>query len=137
MAKKKQVKTDEDTLYSNNICLPAKDNKISESRVQAQLASAPAPNDRRRSGYPHAFMNKGGLILRRQSTDSTSYYEYPVMQNGPGYDFDSKPKQNPGPYRGVVNQNKDYRATICHNGVVQNGENFPNLGDFHVCNKTK
>lgn len=82
-------------------------------------------------------MNHGDILLRRESTDSTSYYEYPVMQNGPGYDFDAKPKQNPGPYRGIVNQNKDYRGTICHNGVVKDGEHIPNAGRFHLCKKNR
>ncbi|POS72406.1 hypothetical protein DHEL01_v209200 [Diaporthe helianthi] len=137
MAKKTQVKKNDDTLYSKNQCLPDKDNKISESRVRSQLTRAPEPNDRRKSGYPHPYMNLNGVILRRESTDSTSYYEYPVTQKGADYDFDCKPKQNPGAYRGIVNQNKDYRGTLCHNGEVRKGVNYPNSGDFHLCKKDK
>lgn len=77
----------------------------------------------------------GKIIPRRENTVSTSYYEYPITQTEPGYAFDSKPKADPGPYRGIVNQKKDYRATICHDGEIKDGKTYPNRGFFHLCKK--
>ncbi|KAF8850065.1 hypothetical protein BDZ45DRAFT_208989 [Acephala macrosclerotiorum] len=127
-------------LVAKNVAHTSKGNRISEPLVKSQLESAPGPNDKTKSGYPHKYQDFGSLIPRRPErsdsmestatcTTTTSYREYPVFQNGNSYNYNSKPKDNPGPFRGITNQNGNYRATICHDGAGTN----PNAGNFHLC----
>ncbi|KAM0424500.1 hypothetical protein ACHAPT_010214 [Fusarium lateritium] len=117
------------TLVSHNAVLT--DNTISERRVLDQVQEAPKPEDKGKSGYPHQYHDMGGLFRTRTNSSTTAYYEYPVTQSGPPYDFASKPKDNPGPYRAVTNQNQTYKGTMCHDGDAE--KNNANAGFFHLC----
>ena len=109
--------------------MPKKDNWISENSVVRQLTKAPGPDDKTKSGYPHRYENKDQLFKTRSNSSSTSYREYPVMQDNKDYRFDSKPKDNPGPYRAVTNQRKTYKGTVSHDGDAKTKN--PNVGFFH------
>ncbi|OCL05609.1 hypothetical protein AOQ84DRAFT_413204 [Glonium stellatum] len=147
------------TLFSRNAALA--DKTISLNSVRTQLSTAPAPTDKGKSGYPHEYRNLDNLIpmpkaankaksgypheyygpkeTPRERTTSTAssvdsttnLYEYPVQQSGTGYNFDSKPKDDPGPFRAIANQNKKYKGTICHDGDKDTRN--PNAGSFHLC----
>lgn len=119
------------TLISKNQVLT--NNKISQNSVLEQLSKAPAPTDKGKSGYPHKYQNIDKLFRTRRNSSTTNYYEYPVQQLGTGYNFGSKPKDDPGPYRGITNQNKTYKGTICHDGDKKT--NNANAGHFHLCKK--
>ncbi|KAI1082081.1 hypothetical protein F5B20DRAFT_578851 [Whalleya microplaca] len=129
MGKKTKDKKAEPMLISHNTVLT--NNKISETRVLDQLSRAPDPKDKGKSGYPHEYLNHESLIPKRPNSASTSYYEYPVTQKGGDYNFASKPKEEPGPYRGITNQDKTYKGTICHEGNKDTGN--ANHGKFHLC----
>lgn len=113
-------------LVSENKAL--KKNEISQNSVVDQISKAPEPLDKGKSGYPHQYHNRDELFRTRTNSSTKEYYEYPVQQSGSGYNFNSKPKDDPGPYRGITNQNKTYKGTICHDGDEKN----PNTGFFHL-----
>lgn len=112
-------------------------NKIRQDTVDAQLAKAPGPNEKGKSGYPHRYENKDRdeegrpLFRARTNSSSTSYREYPVRASGKDYNYGSKPKDRPGPYRAVTNQNKTLKGVICHDGSPGNVAG----GTFHRCTK--
>jgi len=114
-------------------------NKISKATVAAQLANAPGPDEKTKSGYPHRYENKerddaGQPLFRiRTNSSTTSYREYPVLQSGDGYNYKKKPKDRPGPFRAVTNQNKTFKGTICHDGEPGNVAG----GTFHRCKDFK
>ncbi|XTI85075.1 Ribonuclease/ribotoxin, partial [Cenococcum geophilum] len=112
------------------------------------LDKAPNPRETGKSGYPHRYKDKGGLFKRSDTKNSnsgsrstssatsvasstTSLYEYPVQRDGNGYNFNSKPKGSPGPFRTVTNQNKRLKGVMCHNGDLQTMNT--NKGFFHLC----
>jgi hypothetical protein len=102
------------------------ENKLSKPSVKRQLSNAPGPNDKCRSGYPHVYQNKdrneAGEPLFRARTESstTSYREFPVLADDRDYNYDSKPKDRPGPFRAITNQNKTFKGVICHDGEKGN-----------------
>ncbi|OCT51182.1 hypothetical protein CLCR_09047 [Cladophialophora carrionii] len=118
----------EGILESHNQVL--ENNTISQNRVLRQLAQAPAPGEKGRSGHPRKYEDKEELFPKR-SNSPTIDMEYPVTQHGPPYNFKSKPKDDPGAFRAITNQNKDYKGTICHDGDRK--ANNPNAGLFHLC----
>lgn len=114
------------------------DNRIGVKAIARQLANAPSPRDTGRSGYPHKFYNEPGetqiqQLVRTDSTASstTSLYEYPVFSDSHTYDYQKKPKENPGHIRGITNQNKRFKGIVAHNG--EDGK--PNRGDMHWVEK--
>jgi hypothetical protein len=131
-------------------------NRIPGNTVRAQLDKAPNPRETGKSGYPHLYKDKGGLFKRSDTNNSnnnsnsssrrtssaasvasstTSLYEYPVQRDGNGYNFNSKPKENPGPFRTVTNQNKRLKGVMCHDGDLKTMN--PNKGFFHLCKEMK
>lgn len=113
--------------------LPAEENRISETDVMRQLEMAPEPTDKGRSGYPHEYQNLGDEPLFEKK-EGTTLYEYPVMQReGEAYNFDSKPKDDPGPYRAITDQDNEYQGVICHDGDEKSGR--ANGGNFHRCER--
>lgn len=142
----KETKSSGVVLVARNKALSPKDNRISENTVKKQIDRAPDPKGKGRSGYPHKFENIDKISFPRQDNQSgsvsstTSLYEYPVSRDGKPYNFASKPKDNPGPFRGITSQNKRYKGTVCHNGVERDpnsGKPNPNAGYFHRCKEEK
>lgn len=89
--------------------------------------------DKGRSGYPHEYRNPGDEPLFEKEEDKT-LYEIPVMQEkGKSYNFDSKPKDDPGPHRAITDQNKECQGTICYDGDEKSGR--ANDGNFHRCER--
>jgi len=133
--KKKPNRASGPILVAKNVALSPQQNRIPENRVKEQIARAPGPQDRGKSGYPHKFNNLEGIKFPSQNSrttisSTTSLREYPVTPEGSGYNFDSKkPKDDPGPFRGITNQKGRYKGTICHDGEEDN----PNAGRFHLC----
>ncbi|KAJ5350668.1 Guanine-specific ribonuclease N1/T1 [Penicillium brevicompactum] len=132
-AQKAAAKPGQTFWHTNNSVLSREKNKISQDTVQEQLENAPAPNDTRKSGYPHRFKNirqgekKERLFDTGSNSSTTSYREYPVMSDGSNYDFDERPKPNPGPFRAITNQNKTFKGVIAHDGK----DGRTNAGNFH------
>ncbi|KAK9847833.1 Guanine-specific ribonuclease N1/T1 [Penicillium brevicompactum] len=132
-AQKAAAKPGQTFWHTNNSVLSREKNKISQDTVQEQLENAPGPNDATKSGYPHRFKNirqgekNERLFDTGSNSSTTSYREYPVMSDGSNYDFDERPKPNPGPFRAITNQNKTFKGVIAHDG--KNGRT--NAGNFH------
>ncbi|KAJ8069135.1 hypothetical protein OCU04_002809 [Sclerotinia nivalis] len=130
-AVKKQVK-EPPVLVGKNEALTESENRVSRPAIMSQLQDVPEPFEKTKSSYPHEYKDFEKLIPRRAGSESTSYHEYPVTQQQP-YNFNTKPKQDPGHMRAVLNQNKQYRGTISHNGEGDN----PNGGPFSFDDKRR
>lgn len=79
----------------------------------------------------------GKKLFQQPKDSSTTFHEYPVLASQDGkkqnYNYDQKkPKQNPGPFRAITDQNKDFKGVICHDGDKgRDGRGNPNGGSFH------
>ncbi|KAK4977510.1 hypothetical protein LTR66_003916 [Elasticomyces elasticus] len=124
-------------LHCRNAALDYKANSLSLDSIKKQISEAPAEVGK--SGYPHEFKNLGGLIFD-QACDCQTLLEFPVSKNGKTYKYESKPKDNPGPFRGIATADgRIYCGTISHDGEKEKKIKKvtipanPNVGFFHLC----
>ncbi|KAK2875607.1 hypothetical protein FQN49_001567 [Arthroderma sp. PD_2] len=112
----------------NNKALKGHEQKLSVENVQRQLGAAPI--DTGKSGYPHDFENFQNIKFPKGCRNER-LREYPVFQaEGARYNFDSRPKDNPGPFRVIATaETRLYCGVISHDGENDN----PNAGNFHLC----
>ncbi|EFR00782.1 hypothetical protein MGYG_03786 [Nannizzia gypsea CBS 118893] len=112
----------------HNVALRADQQRISVDNAKWQLGHAPIETGK--SGYPHDFQNLQKLPMP-QGCKNKALREYPVfMEQHKLYDYDSRPKMNPGPFRVIATkETRLFCVIISHDGQGTN----PNAGNFHLC----
>ncbi|EGE03885.1 hypothetical protein TEQG_02918 [Trichophyton equinum CBS 127.97] len=112
----------------HNVALSASAQRISIPNAKWQLGHAPIHTGR--SGYPHDFMNLQKFRFPRRCRHR-ELREYPIFQQHHKlYEYDSRPKMDPGPFRLIATKDtRRYCGIISHNGIGHN----PNAGLFHLC----
>ncbi|KAK2746227.1 hypothetical protein FQN57_003349 [Myotisia sp. PD_48] len=118
----------DEKLRCKNSELSRDENTLTESNARRQLGASPIHTGR--SGYPHAFMNFQGIKFSKKCRNR-DLVEYPVFKDkSMVYNFDSNPKDNPGPFRVIATaDSRLYCGVISHDG----GNGNPNAGNFHKC----
>ncbi|EGD87887.2 hypothetical protein H112_04359 [Trichophyton rubrum D6] len=119
-----------DVLYvqCHNVALPPAAQIIEVANAQWQLGHAPIETGK--SGYPHDFLNLQHFQFPK-GCKNKKLREYPLFQrHHKKYDYDSRPKQDPGPFRVIATKDtRLYCGIISHDGMGHN----PNAGLFHLC----
>ncbi|DAA77092.1 TPA_exp: Ribonuclease [Trichophyton benhamiae CBS 112371] len=112
----------------HNVALPAAAQVIDIANAKWQLGHAPIETGR--SGYPHDFLNLQHFRFPRRCR-GRSLREYPVFQqHHKVYNYNSRPKENPGPFRLIATKDsRHFCGIISHDGIGHN----PNAGLFHLC----
>ena len=104
---------------------------VQQTRTRPAMYSAKKPNGVAGDTDSGKFRARLGSTASDASS-TTEMHEYPVTQSGTIYQYDTKkPREDPGAFRGITNQNGRYLATICHKGDARSGN--PNIGNFHRC----
>ena len=94
------------------------------SNIKNNLSAAPVAEGK--SGYPHAFQNLQKFPMDERCHNKI-LLEMPIFPNGKNYNFNSKPKEDPGPIRAIFsNPGKLLCNVIAHIGPG-------NTGDFEEC----
>ncbi|KAK4978549.1 hypothetical protein LTR28_005077 [Elasticomyces elasticus] len=87
-------------LHCQNVALDYTANSLSLDSIKKQISETPAKVGK--FGYPHEFKNHRGMIIFNEACHGRTLHESPVSKDGTLYKYESKPKDNPGPFRGIA-----------------------------------